>query len=298
MSTYDTGNPIVAWAVRSALDVVSLGPPAMGRHARFLVNQHQFGNFRQPESFSEKINWRILNDRRELLADTCDKLRSKELARAAGVAAPETIWAGTELAELTAVDLPSRWVLKPNHSSGQVHYGAGQVNDLEALRRLTKGWLGPSVAVRSGEWAYTRARPMFLVEERLGEGEEAPPDYKFFVFDGQVAVVAVEVNRMTDWARRMYTPEWQPLTVRLGLGVHIRKLAPTQPAPDNLGQLLATASRLGGPFDFVRVDLYNVHDEIQFGELTPYPGSGLARFWPRSYDYELGARWTLPKLKA
>jgi hypothetical protein len=58
--------------------------------------------------------------------------------------------------------------------------------------------------------------------------------------------------------------------------------------------MLATAAKLGSGFDFIRVDLYNILGEVYFGEFTPYPGSGLCRFVPASFDTELGARWTLP----
>ena len=60
--------------------------------------------------------------------------------------------------------------------------------------------------------------------------------------------------------------------------------------------MLAIASGLGRSFDFMRVDLYNVDGEIFFGELTPYPGSGINRFVPASFDSELGAKWELPVL--
>src|SRR3982750_723333 len=35
----------------------------------------------RPRTFTEKLNWRITLDRRELLAPTCDKLAMKEHAR-------------------------------------------------------------------------------------------------------------------------------------------------------------------------------------------------------------------------
>ena len=64
--------------------------------------------------------------------------------------------------------------------------------------------------------------------------------------------------------------------------------------PDELPELLTAAARLAAGFDFLRVDLYAVDGTVVFGEHTPYPGNGLARICPASFDLELGARWRLP----
>jgi TupA-like ATPgrasp len=53
--------------------------------------------------------------------------------------------------------------------------------------------------------------------------------------------------------------------------------------------MLAIAAELGAGFDFIRVDLYDIDGEVFFGEVTPYPDSGLGRFLPASFDTELGA---------
>ncbi len=56
------------------------------------------------------------------------------------------------------------------------------------------------------------------------------------------------------------------------------------------------AVALAGSYDFMRVDLYSVDEDVFFGELTPYPSSGLERFRPGSFDSQLGAKWKLPVL--
>lgn len=43
--------------------------------------------------------------------------------------------------------------------------------------------------------------------------------------------------------------------------------------------------------DFIRVDLYNIDGRIIFGELTNYPGVGLDKFHPSSWDMKLGNYW-------
>jgi hypothetical protein len=166
------------------------------------------------ETFNDKVNWRILHDRRALLLGTCDKLSMKDHAtRVASdlVQVPQTLWAGTDIRELAGLELPERWVLKPNHSTKLVILGEGRP-DLDELHRATAGWLGEDLAARTGEWAYRGARPLLLVEEFVGAPGVVPDDYKFYVFDGVVRLVQVHTARFVEHQCRVYTTDWEPLT--------------------------------------------------------------------------------------
>jgi hypothetical protein len=295
--------------IASALiDAAGAVSPSLQRHVLFIIVQHRFGDFRRPRTFSEKINWRILNDRRTILGVTCDKMRAKDLAVSLGLRVPATIWHGGRLAELTEVKLPPRWVLKPNDGSGSVFFGSGPLRDVAALEAVTRTWLRARSPVQTGEWAYTLSRAGFLVEEMLDEEQATPTSYKFFVFDGQtecIAVIAVGERQYTKWKgsgsrhwpphgtqRRFYTPTWEPLEVCLGE----LPLAEVVPPPDTLSEMLAAASLLGRDYDFMRVDLYSVGGQVYFSELTPYPSAGVEPFMPREFDSELGSHWRLPQM--
>lgn len=266
-------------------------PPGVKRRALYACYHHRLPRFRHPVTFSEKVNWRILNDRRPALEWTCDKLAMKEHATAIpGLRVPRTFWSGTDLRELRSAPLPAAdWVLKPNHRSGVVHFGSG-TPDVVHLRELTAGWLEPVQADGLSEWAYSKARPLLLAEEVIGPPGSPPPDYKFFTFGGKVAVIQVDTERHASHRRRLYLPDWTPLDVQSGL----YPLAPVQPPPPGLDRMLAVAAEAGEGWDFIRVDLYDAGGEVFFGEVTPYPGSGLERFTPASFDAGLGARWELP----
>ena len=51
---------------------------------------------------------------------------------------------------------------------------------------------------------------------------------------------------------------------------------------------MSLAERLAEPFNFVRVDLYEVDNKIFFGELTFTPGDGLNIRIPYDEDLRLG----------
>jgi hypothetical protein len=267
-------------------------PLPLRRRVLYLRWQRRPLRLRDPQLFSEKVNWRIVHDRRPVLAETCDKLAIKEMVSTSPVAveiAP-TLWVGEDVRELADCDLPDHWVLKPNHRSGLVHFGTGPA-DVAALARITEGWLDDMQTVWFGEWAYGRARRLLLCEERVGPPTRPPEDYKFFCFAGHVEIVQVDWDRFGRHTRRFYEPRWTPLP-----NMCQYPLASVTPPPPDLERMIQVARTISVPFDFVRVDLYDVGGRVYFGELTPYPGSGLERFVPRDLDGRLGSHWRLPTI--
>jgi hypothetical protein len=268
-------------------------PVGARRRVLFLLGNRRLPRFNKPESFNDKVNWRIINDRRPLIEWTCDKLAMKERARGVpGLLIPKTLWVGTDLLALAAAELPEHWVLKPNNRTGLVYFGTGRP-EIAKLEQRTAGWLRAKESNNLAEWAYSKARPLLLAEELIGVPGSPPTDYKFFVFEGEVAAIQVDVNRHSSHQRRLYLPDWTPLEVRSG----VYRLPPVQPPPAGLDRMLAIAGELGSEFDFIRIDLYSASGGIYFGEFTPYPGSGLERLVPTSFDRNLlGPKWKLPNL--
>lgn len=118
---------------RSGLREASLSliyhlPAGVERRVLFAVAHRRLPHFGRPVTFSDKINWRILNDRRPLLEWTCDKLAMKDYVlkeAPAGLHVPRTIWSGSDIRDLEPAELPEHWVLKPNHRSGLIYFGKG-----------------------------------------------------------------------------------------------------------------------------------------------------------------------------
>jgi hypothetical protein len=265
-------------------------PLRLKRRVLFLWFHRRWGNFRNPRTFSEKVNWRILNDRRPELIWTCDKLEMKERALAAGIHVPQTYWYGDNISTLAKATLPERWVLKPNHRSSLVYFGRGTPN-MEEIESLTAGWTDEVQCRLLGEWAYSQARPILFVEEQL-EPDATLFEYKFFVMDGSTVIIQVDADRFGDHRRNVYTPEWEPVDTQF-----LCQMGDPVPLPDKLFDMTCAAERMAGDLDFLRVDLYYVKGNIYFGEVAAYPGSGLVRHKPYSSNVILGSYWHLPNLK-
>lgn len=269
-------------------------PMSWRRRARYLRVFGRLPDLRTPRRFTEKVTWRILRDRRDVLLGTCDKLQMKAHAvRTAppGVRVPATLWQGTrlaDLADLADVELTEHWVLKPNHRSGLVLFGQGRP-DVDVLAQQTDGWLATEEWTVGGEWAYSQAVPALVVEERIGDTEAHLTDYKFYVFDGVVRLVQTDTDRFGEHGCRLYSPTWEYVgaTRRFPTGAEV-------PRPALLAEMVEAAAAVGAGFDFMRVDLYEHDGEIWFGELTPYPGSGLVEL-DDAVDRRLGSWWRLPE---
>src|SRR4051812_48501493 len=98
---------------RSLAGVMPIG---WRRRYLYLAGQGRLPRLTRPRSFTEKVNWRIINDRRGVLAWTCDKLAMKEFAQKRSesdwqLRVPATLWSGTDLAEVVGRDYQTGWVL-------------------------------------------------------------------------------------------------------------------------------------------------------------------------------------------
>lgn len=268
---------------------------------RYLLHHRRWPNLDQPRDFNEKVIWRTLYDRRPIFVTAADKHASKQMAleRCPSVRAPETLWKGRDVTELAELDLPERWVLKPNNSTHRVIFGEGAVG-AERARELaieTEGWADTPYQpnARAGTrqyWCEAAAEHCLLVEEFIGKGSESPADIKLFVFHGRVEVILICSDRYGDPHRAYLDREWRMLPVRDN-----KQETRDVELPEMRDQLIAAAEAISGDLDFGRVDLYEADGEIWFGELTLYSGSGLTRLMPHRFDREWGELWALPSLE-
>lgn len=155
---------------------------------------------------------------------------------------------------------------------------------------VTASWMEETEGKTLGEWAYTQARPLIVLEEWIGDGALAPTDYKFYVFDGVVSMILATEGRFGNERTVLYDRDWNRLPASKGPSAYLGELA----KPAHLTEMIEIAENLAASFDFMRIDLFDTDTGIYFGETTPYPGGGMSPFQPRSFDRALGDLWSLP----
>jgi len=249
-----------------------------------------------PQTFNEKIAYKMLFDRRPLLTRVADKAQARDCVA-------QRIGAGylTQLYQLCRspqeIDwqaLPRSFVVKANHGSGMNAIVANKSEvDRARLAGALQHWLGINYYYSCRrEWCYRDIVPSLLVEEFLTDVDgRAPMDYKFYVFDGRPAYLQLDFDRFAEHRRNLYDRALRRLNARLRYPSSDERFD----FPPNVEEMFALASRLGEGFDFVRVDLYNVRGRIVFGELTHYPEEGRGVFDPPEYDGIFGAQWQIPE---
>jgi hypothetical protein len=250
-------------------------------------------DLRRPTTFNEKLHWKKLNDRREILTRTADKFAVREYVSSKGLGdiLIPLLWDGTEPGAIPFAQLPAGFVVKPSHGSGATIIVLDKRSvDVAAIARRARTWLATDYTA-SHEWSYTEIPSRILVEELLlAPGGGIPPDYKFFCFHGQPRLCQVDLNRFGDHRRNLYDMDWRLLPVR-----YQHENGPDVPKPPRLEQMLAICRTLSEGLGFARIDLYQTDERVCFGEITHYPCAGFGKFDPLEFDRELGAYWDISR---
>lgn len=111
-------------------------------------------------------------------------------------------------------------------------------------------------------------------------------DYKFFCFNGKVRCFKIDFNRFVGHMANYYSPEGEllPFGEKICMPDYDRK----EHIPTNLKEMVLLAEKLSSGIPFLRVDLYNIHGNIFFGETTFFPAGGMGKFTDDIWDRTLG----------
>lgn len=251
-----------------------------------------------PKSFNEKLQWLKLNDRNPKYTDLVDKYKvrdyiSKELGQEYLI---PLLGVYSRFEEIDFDMLPDQFVLKPNHTSGDVYIckDKSKINKI-SLKKMINKWLKKEYYWPHREWPYKNVKPRIICEKLMMDdsGTELK-DYKFLCFNGQVKCSFVCLNRNSETGLNVdfYDMDWKPMYFER----HYPNSGTVIPKPKNFDKMVKFAEKLSKGLSFVRVDFYETNGKLYFGELTLYPGTGLEEFSPETYDYELGSWIKLPAL--
>jgi hypothetical protein len=251
-------------------------------------------NLTNPHSFSEKLYCRMISwNRRQdpIYTRLTDKYTAREYvsSKVGEQYLVKLLWHGKDPSAIPFDTLPSEYVIKTNHASGQVILVKGYTDRAHVISKLSR-WLKTNYYWGSPEYQYYHIKPQVLIEEYLGNKDGIGPfDYRFWCFGGIPEIIQVD-NHAHD-INPFFDVEWNLLDL------HYREGAPRPliEKPKNFERMLFVAAQLSTGFDFVRVDLYNVEGKIYFGELTFTPAGSL-KFQPAVWDTKLGEKWKIPSV--
>lgn len=242
-----------------------------------------------PTTMTDKLFARMLlmdQHRDDSVTELVDKyLMRRSVARIVGEDALVPLhWHGTDPAGIPFDSLATPCVLKPNHMTGGVIIITPDLDRSQAVRDAS-GWLRENMYWPSREYQYFGVERRLVVEQFIDDGVPAGPlDYSFWCFHGEPHYLQMrnhtrDINCFVDMdfvPQDVYPPG-------------ARSFTPTRPA--TFQQMKDIARKLSAPFEFVRVDLYDIHGHIYVGELTFTPAGGKLRVSSHEWDERLGDLW-------
>lgn len=249
-----------------------------------------------PQTFSQKQQWYKLNKRDPLMEKCADKLLSREYIKECGYEhlLNDLLAVYDDVNDINLDELPSQFVLKGTHGSGfNVIVKDKSQLDWKHEKKMLKSWLHQNIAWSGREWVYLNMPRHIIAEKYLEDETGELRDYKFFCFNGKPAFMQLEVGRYSGKnTRNFYDMDWNLMpfgkTIPHDPNVVIEK-------PAMFEEMKKIAEDLCKPFQFVRVDLYQVGGKVYFGELTFFPAGGQPDFIPTKYDEIVGKMWEIEK---
>lgn len=254
-------------------------------------------DLKNPRTFSEKLQWLKLYDRRPEYTKMVDKYAVKEYVT--GIIGEEYViptlgvWDRPE--DIEWDKLPNQFVLKTTHGGGSLGVvickDKTTFNREDAIKRLKKNMKGSDWRIQM-EWPYKNVPRRIIAEKYI---EPAPDmndltDYKFFCFGGEPKYCQVIQDRSAIETIDFYDIDWhhQDFIGLIGLNTVANHSSIEQPKPINLNEQVKVARQLSKGIPFSRIDLYSCQGKVYFGEITLYPMGGFGSFNPPIWNKILG----------
>lgn len=257
-------------------------------------------NLDSPTTYTEKLQWLKLHDRRPEYTTMVDKYAAKEyVAKRIGseyVVPLLGVWDSAEKIDFDS--LPERFILKTTHDSGGIVVCKDKNTlNIPSVKQKMQRSLKRKYYDHNREWPYKNVKPRiiaeaFIEDSNLGELR----DYKFFTFGGKPKVLYITQGRGKDGETfaDFFDMEFNHLPFTID-----HNMAPKSPEkPINFELMKDLAAKLSNGTPQLRVDFYEVDGRVYFGEMTFFHCNGMAPFHPNEWDHTFGDWVILPNKKA
>ena len=236
-------------------------------------------------TFKDKINWLLIHDTNKLKTKCADKILVHEYTKKKlGKDICNKIFKiYSNEEEININELPEKFVLKTNHGSGYNIIVDNKENfNIKDAKEKIKKWMTIDYGKKCREFHYSFIKRKIFSEEYIGKNIK---NFKFLCYNGKPKYVYVSINDNGHKYRNFYDMNWTFIDFHCLSEPH-----PTYKyeKPKNFDLMKEYAEKLSSEFKFVRVDLYELENEVRLGELTFTPMGGIFYCTNKEDEIELG----------
>ena len=253
-------------------------------------------NLENPKTYSEKLQWLKLYDRKKIYTTMVDKYEAKKYV--ANIIGDEyiipTLGIYNSFDEIDFSKLPNQFVIKCTHDSGGlvVVKDKNKIN-IKKVKKIINKCLNNNFYYIGREWPYKNVKPRIIVEKYMCDNKTNElRDYKFFCFDGNPKLMFLATDRNIGQTKfNFYDLNFNLLPFKQGHPNDYQKID----KPITFNQMIELSKKLSKDIPHVRVDFYEINGRVYFGELTLFHFSGFEKFIPSEWDEKLGNMINLDK---
>lgn len=265
----------------------------------YRANLGKWINWNEPRTYTEKLQWLKVYDRREIYEKMVDKYEAKQYIadRVGGQYVPALVggpWKCFE--EINFDSLPEQFVLKTTHDCGGVWICKDKSKlDVNEAKCFINKHLKQNYYRMHREWSYKNIQPRIFAEEYLEDlvtGELR--DYKFFTFNGVPKMLFVASERQTQDVQTkfdFFDMDFSRLPIVNGQPNSSEDI----PKPVCFERMKEISSVLSNGTPQLRVDFFECNGRLYVGELTFFHYAGFVPFEPNKWDEVLGEWLVLPR---
>lgn len=274
--------------------VLSFLPDKAYLQIHYFLTVGRFVNFKNPKTYTEKLQWLKVNKQCPEYTKLVDKLTVREHIK--------EVWGEEHLFPLLGVwnsfeeinfdELPEKFVLKCNHDSGSTKVIKNKFDltddDMNELSAHFKNRLKREYFYAGREYPYKGIKPQIIAEQFMVDEsapEKAIEDYKFFCFNGEPKLMFIATDRNIDVKFDFFDMDFNHLDI-----VNIHPQSDKQiEKPEKFEEMKEIAAKLSKGMRHVRIDLYELNGKLYFGEYTFFHGGGFGEFKPQEWEERLGS---------
>ena len=257
-------------------------------------------NLRNPKLFSEKLQWLKLYDRKPIYTKLVDKYEVKKIVKTliGEQYVIPTIGVWENFKDIEWDRLPTQFVLKTTHSGGStgvVICKNKALLDIEKTKKILEKSLKSDIYKTLREWPYKNVKKQIIAEPLLVD-KTCPylRDYKFYCFNGEPKLFYITSNKGLNLPINQDFFDLKGNHLEIQDEKYLNNPTQSPNLPNRLCDMIEICKKISKDIPEVRVDLYEIEDQIYFGEYTFYEGSGFCKFIPEKYNSILGDLIHLP----